>query len=134
MAFHTRDFGDATRVARGRCASHAGLSAEQQVAARYVQQGCTLLAERWRAGGGELDLILRDPDGVILFVEVKQSRTFDRALSHLSAAQARRHFATAEQYLYTLPDTVFTPSRLDVALVDAGGDIRIMENFFAGGL
>ena len=105
MAFHTRDFGDATRVARGRCAYQAGLSAEQQVAARYSEQGCTLLAERWRAGGGELELLLSDPDGVIIYVEVKQSGQFDIALSHQSEA-----------------------------LVDAGGDIRIMENFFAGGL
>ncbi|WP_299683977.1 YraN family protein [uncultured Tateyamaria sp.] len=134
MAFHARDFGDAARVARGQCAYHAGLSAEEQVAARYRAQGCVVLAERWRAGRGELDLVLRDAEGVIVFVEVKKSRTFDQALSHLSTAQARRLFATAEQYLCTLPDGVFTPSRLDVALVNAVGEICVHENFFAGGL
>lgn len=134
MAFHARDFGDAARVARGRCAYHSGLSAEAQVAAHYVAQGHVLLAERWRAGRGELDLVLRDPDGAIVFVEVKKSRTFDQALSHVSAAQARRLFATAEQFLATQPQGIFTPSRLDVALVDGTGDIQIHENFFAGGL
>ena len=134
MAFHSRDFGDATRVARGRCAYHAGLAAEDQVAARYEAQGCVLLAERWRAGGGELDLVLKDPDGVVVFVEVKKSRTFDQALLHLSAAQARRLFTAAEQFLGTLPQGVFTPSRFDVALVDATGAIQVHENFFAGGL
>ncbi len=134
MAFHDRNFSDAATVARGRCAYFAGQSAEAQVAAQYVARGYERIAERWRAGRGEIDLVLRSPDGVVVFVEVKKSRTFDQALSHLSAAQARRIFATAEQFLGTLPDGIFTPSRVDVALVDAVGKIKVCENFFAGGL
>ena len=134
MTFQPRDFEETTRVARGRCAYHAGLSAEAQVAARYVAAGCEVLAQRWRAGRGELDLVLRDRDGVIVFVEVKKSKTFDQALSHLSPAQTRRMFATAEQFLSTLPLGVFTPSRVDVALLNIAGEIQIHEGFFAGGL
>ncbi|WP_415919183.1 YraN family protein [Tateyamaria sp. SN6-1] len=121
-------------MARGRCAYHAGLSAEQQVAQRYVAAGYVVLAERWRRAGGEIDIVLEDADGLVIFVEVKKSKSFDQALSHLTHAQARRLFATAELYLEMLPQGPFTPSRVDVALVDAVGQVQIMENFFAGGL
>ena len=132
MAFHARDFGAATKVDRGRMAYHAGLSAEAQVARHYLDRGCTRLAERWRAGGGELDLVF-EQGGEIVFVEVKKSRCFDRALTSLSAAQVNRLFLTAEQFLGTQSRVSLTPSRFDVALVNDAGRVKIMENALAAG-
>ena len=44
----------------------------EAVAARYYQQrGCLLLAHDYRTRMGEIDLILREPDGTIVLCEVK---------------------------------------------------------------
>lgn len=40
--------------------------------AGYLQKrGCQVLERQWRCRYGELDLVVRDPDGTICFVEVK---------------------------------------------------------------
>ena len=132
MSFQPRNFDGGTRVNRGRTAYHAGLSAEAQVAAHYVRQGYTLLAERWRAGRGELDLVF-ERGGAVVFVEVKKSRSFERAVAQLGAAQVQRLLLTAEQFLGTRAEGALTPSRFDVALVDHVGRIETLENALAAG-
>lgn len=122
-----------TGTARGHMSYHAGLAAEDIVARHFEVQGGQIVERRWRGRAGEIDLILRGDDGVIL-VEVKQSRTFDSALAHVTPAQARRIYATGEEYLGTLPDGSLTNVRIDVALVDEQGTVRVIENAFGGDL
>ena len=44
----------------------------EAAAAQYLRKrGCQLLASQWRCRYGELDLVARDRDGTICFVEVK---------------------------------------------------------------
>ena len=44
----------------------------EAVAARYyLKQGCTLLVHNYRVKMGEIDLILLEPDGTLVFCEVK---------------------------------------------------------------
>ena len=64
----------------------------------------------------------------IIFIEVKKSRTFDQAALHLSPAQCRRIYATGSEYLANEPLGQDTPVRFDVALVDAMGQISVIEN------
>lgn len=108
----------------------AGLAGEDSVLRHYLRLGYLVLARRWRGLGGELDLVLGRNDGIV-FVEVKKSRCFDRALGALGMAQLHRIFQTAEQYLGTCPAGLNTPARLDVALVNASGEVRIIENAMA---
>ena len=122
-----------TGAARGHMSYHAGLAAEDIVARHFEAHGCQIVERRWRGRAGEIDLILRDDDGVVL-VEVKQSRTFDSALTHVTPAQARRIYATGEEFLGTLPDGSLTNVRIDVALVDERGAVRVVENAFGGDL
>mmetsp|Transcript_23333 Transcript_23333/g.40585 ORF Transcript_23333/g.40585 Transcript_23333/m.40585 type:complete len:142 (-) Transcript_23333:205-630(-) len=114
---------------RGRMAHHAGLSAEDQVARHFARRGQRILEHRWHGHRGEIDLIIAD-GATLVFVEVKQSRDFDTALSHIRPAQVRRLYATGEEYLGTLPNGSLMDVRFDVALVDASGAIRILENAF----
>ena len=135
MAYHSRDFHARTgaaldRADRGRMSYHAGLAAEACVADAYTARGHRLIAERWRGRRGEIDLVFADGDAVIL-VEVKKSRDFDTALSHVTPAQVARLYATAEEFIGTMPQGNLTDIRLDVALVDARGEISILENAFA---
>ena len=108
-----------------------GLAAEDAVARNYESRGATVLARRWRGAGGEIDLILRlGADAV--FVEVKASATTDAAAQALSDRQIGRLFATAEEFLGTLPTGQLTQTRFDVALVDSAGNVTILENALIG--
>lgn len=106
---------------------HAGLAAEDSVLRQYLQAGYCVLARRWRGLRGELDMVLGRGTAIV-FVEVKKSRNFGSASRLLGAAQLRRIYQTAEQYLATAPLGLNTPSRVDVALVDGFGQVEIIEN------
>lgn len=52
-----------------------GERAEAAAAVWLVSRGWTVLARRWRCAEGELDIVARDPDLVLVAVEVKLRRT-----------------------------------------------------------
>ncbi len=103
---------------------HSGLAAEGAVEAVY---GLPVAARRWRGTAGEIDLILRDGEGLI-FVEVKRARDFARAAERLTRAQGERIWATAAEFLAGEPRGQLTEARVDLALVDGVGRVRIIEN------
>lgn len=106
---------------------HAGMAAEGAVAAQYQGRGHAPAASRWRGTAGEIDLILRDGAGLI-FVEVKKARDFTRAAQRLSRAQMERIWATAAEFMAGEPRGQLTEARIDLALVDGIGRVRIIEN------
>jgi putative endonuclease len=106
---------------------HSGLAAEGAVAADYGRRGLPVVGRRWRGAVGEIDLIVRDGEGLI-FVEVKRARDFARAAERLTPAQAERIWATAAEFLAGEPRGQLTEARLDLALVDGVGRVRIIEN------
>ncbi|MBN9886971.1 YraN family protein [Salipiger abyssi] len=115
------------RAVRGSVGYHAGLSAEARIAQDYERRGYRVAQRRWRGQGGEIDLILHDGEGLI-FVEVKKSRSFDRALERLSQRQIARLLSAAEEFAGTQPRGSLTEMRFDVALMDGQGMIRVIEN------
>lgn len=116
----------------GQVAYHAGIAAEGRIAQDYERRGYAVAFTRWRGEAGEIDLIVRDGDGLI-FVEVKKSRSFARAAERVSAAQMARITRAAEEYLAGEPAGSLTDVRFDVALMDGQGAIRILENAFGHG-
>ncbi|MCO6384562.1 YraN family protein [Oceanicola sp. 502str15] len=110
---------------------HAGRMAEDTVALGYEARGGTIAERRWRGEGGEIDLIVETPDTVV-FVEVKQSSTFDRAAESISPRQVARIMAAASEYVGRYPAALSTPMRFDLALVNGRGEHRILENAFFG--
>lgn len=119
------------KSAQGLMNYHAGHAAESSVARHYEDRGIAICAQNWRGITGEIDLIGRNGD-VVVFVEVKQSRTHDLAASHLSQAQIGRIFATVDEFLAGEPKGLLTDVRIDLALVDGMGRIEVIENAFAG--
>lgn len=119
-----------TRAHAGSMAYHAGIAAEGRIAQDYARRGFPLVQERWRGKGGEIDLIVRDGDGLI-FIEVKQSRNFEHAAQRISRAQVRRIYSSAEEFLATQPRGNLTDVRFDVALVNGRGETQIIENAYA---
>lgn len=111
----------------GSLSYHAGLSAEDQVARDYEQRGLPVVERRWRGKGGEIDLIARDGMGFV-FIEVKKSRNHARAAERVSPKQVQRLYDAAAEFLGQCATGLDTAARFDVALVDAQGQIQILEN------
>lgn len=108
----------------------AGHAAEDAVASHYVRRGHALVAQCWRGSRGELDLVLRDGEGLIV-VEVKKARDFARAAARLSVAQLERIHGTVTEFVANEPRGQLTDVRFDLALVDATGQFEIRENVLA---
>jgi putative endonuclease len=120
-----------SRKARGLTNYLAGHAAEASVARHYEDRGIAICARNWRGISGEIDLIGRDGD-VVVFIEVKQSKTHDLAASHVSQGQIGRIFATVDEFVAGEPKGLLTNVRIDLALVDGLGRIEVVENAFAG--
>ncbi len=114
----------------GKTSYLSGLSAEEAVASRYARRGHAVAARRWRGSGGELDLVFRDGEGLIV-VEVKKARDFARAAARFTRAQLGRIAGSVSEFVATEPRGQLTDVRFDLALVDGTGRIRIMENLWA---
>ncbi|MGD9293251.1 MAG: YraN family protein [Roseobacter sp.] len=126
---------EAARVARehkGRTSYHAGQAAEQAVARAYLDRGCRMVAQRWRAAGGEIDLVFAHGDGFV-FVEVKKSRTCAQAAYQIRPRQTARILAAASAFVADQPAGQLTEMRFDAALVDSQGRIDIIENALSTG-
>jgi putative endonuclease len=119
-----------TRSDRGLRNHLAGHAAEVSVARHYENRGIPIAVRNWRGSGGEIDLVGRDGDQVIV-VEVKHSKTHALAASHVTQAQVARIFQTVEEFLGTEPLGSLTDVRIDLALVDGKGRIEVIENAFA---
>ncbi|WP_162570313.1 YraN family protein [Variovorax sp. SRS16] len=100
-----------------------GDAAEDAALAHLLAAGLTLRARNYRTpgrGGGEIDLIMRDPkDGTLVFVEVRHraGTTHGGAAGSITGVKQRRIVFAARHYLSRLP--ALPPCRFDVVLVEA---------------
>ncbi|TNF21749.1 MAG: hypothetical protein EP318_05585 [Rhodobacteraceae bacterium] len=126
LDFHATGVG-AARARRGTRNRLAGAAAEEAIARVYRDAGHRVLERRWRGRGGEIDLILQDRDGTLVFAEVKKGRDFAGALARISPAQVARIHAAAEEYLGSCPQGLLSDIRFDAALMDGTGRVEIHE-------
>ena len=110
--------------------------AAEDAALRHLQAaGLRLLARNYRTpgrGGGEIDLILREPGGTLVFAEVRQrtSSTHGGAAASVSATKQRRIIFAARHYLMRLGAP--PPCRFDVVVVEPAGLQWLQGAFDAG--
>jgi Holliday junction resolvase-like predicted endonuclease len=99
-----------------------GRRAERAVAGWLTREGWRILDLRWRASGGELDLVCLDPAGVLVGVEVKLRRTGRTGSGAESVDRRRVGRLRAALAAYAAGGTVVHRGiRLDlVTLVPAG--------------
>ena len=84
-----------------------GEDGESRALAHLLSQGLTLVQRNYRvaagphARGGEIDLIVRERDGTLVFVEVKSRQTgrFGGAAASVSVAKQRSVIFAARCYL-----------------------------------
>ena len=112
------------KVTTAATTKQAGDAAEDRVLAHLLDGGLKLLARNYRTpgrGGGEIDLVMREPGGTLVFIEVRQraSRSFGGAAASVGHAKRQRIIFAARHYLMRLPAP--PPCRFDVVSVDAEG-------------
>ena len=94
----------------------------EALARAYLQrQGLRWVSSKFRSpgrGGGEIDLIMRDADGTLVFVEVRQRsrHDFGGAAASISGGKRSRIIFAARHYLMRLPSP--PPCRFDVVLIE----------------
>ena len=101
-----------------------GNAAEDQALAHLQAAGLQLVVRNYRTpgrGGGEIDLVMRERDGTLVFVEVRSraGSAFGGAGASISAIKQQRIIFVALHYLLRLPSP--PPCRFDVVLVEGGG-------------
>lgn len=98
-----------------------GNAAEDLALAHLQAAGLRLVRRNFRTpgrGGGEIDLIMREADGTLVFVEVRQraSARAGGAAASVTAAKQRRIVFAARHFL--LPYRSEPPCRFDVVVID----------------
>ena len=91
----------------------------QKQAERHLRRRhCRTIARNWAADCGELDLVVCDEDGMLVFVEVKtrRSEAYVPAVAAVNMKKQRKIARTAKRFLtqYKLSDR---PLRFDVITV-----------------
>ncbi len=113
----------------------AGDAAEDRALAHLCEAGLRLVQRNYRTpgrGGGEIDLVMREPGGTLVFVEVRRraGQAFGGAAASVGTAKQRRIIFAARHYLMRLPSP--PPCRFDVVCVEAGRIEWLQAAFDAG--
>ena len=112
------------KAPRGQVTTKAAGDAAELVAQAHLRMsGLQLLETNYQTpgrGGGEIDLIMKDADGTLVFIEVRQraSQFHGGAGASISTVKQKRIVFAARHYLMrfkTLP-----PCRFDVVLIHGG--------------
>jgi putative endonuclease len=111
-------------VTKGPTTKSVGDAGEAAALAHLLGQGLRLVERNYRvargphARGGEVDLILREPDGTLVFVEVRRraGATHGGAAASVGFAKQRSLVLAAQHYLLRFASP--PPCRFDVVAID----------------
>ncbi|MDP2218975.1 MAG: YraN family protein [Hydrogenophaga sp.] len=97
-----------------------GDAAENLALAHLQRHGLTLVQRNFKTpgrGGGEVDLIMREPDGTLVFVEVRQRASTRQggAGASITATKHRRSVLAARHFLLRFGSE--PPCRFDAVLI-----------------
>jgi putative endonuclease len=109
-----------------------GDAAEDRALQHLQGKGLKLLQRNYRTpgrGGGEIDLIMRDAEGTLVFIEVRKraSAKHGGAIASVTFVKQRRIVFAAQHYLLKLSQ--MPPCRFDVIAVE-GDDLQWFKAAF----
>ena len=98
--------------------------AEQQALLHLQQAGLRLLERNYRTpgrGGGEIDLVMMEPDGTVVFVEVRRRASVSHggATASVGLTKQKHIIFAARHFLLRQPS--LPPCRFDVVALDPSG-------------
>lgn len=98
------------------------------------RQRLRLVARNVSCRGGEIDLVMRDRDGALVFVEVRARAggRFGGAVASISAHKQRRLLLAAQYFLARRADAT-SVCRFDVVAFEAGRLVWLRDAFRADG-
>lgn len=109
-----------------------GRQGEMDAAEHAMRHGYALICRNYRTRYGEIDLILRSPEGELVFTEVK-SRTstfFGYPESAVDGRKRRHIIRSAFQYLQeNYPDDEDIPWRVDIIAIIYASDRKTIQDF-----
>ncbi|MEQ1636398.1 MAG: YraN family protein [Methylococcales bacterium] len=106
-----------------------GEQSEQRACDFLVAQGLVQVARNYRCRYGELDLIMRDQQSlVIVEVRYRQSDTYGSALESITARKQSRIIAATQCYLAVHPQSVAI--RFDVIAISGNNHLEWIQNAF----
>jgi putative endonuclease len=106
-----------------------GDSGEERALEYLTARGLMLVQRNFKTpgrGGGEVDLIMRAPDGTLVFVEVRQRKSarFGGAAASISHTKRRRIIFAAQHFISRLPR--IPPCRFDVITLEGEGQDMVV--------
>lgn len=116
---------------------HAPMKGEREetLALRYLEaRGLSLIDRNVRARGGELDLVMRDREAlVIVEVRKRSHKGFGNAAESVDARKRARIVLAAQSLLAQRPELARLPARFDVIALDAADRIEWIQAAFDAG-
>ena len=120
-----------SRLARRQAAIRRGRRGEWLASLALMLKGYRIVARRYRTRLGEIDLIARRGD-LVLIVEVKVRPTLVQAMEAIGRVSERRIDAAADLWLMRQPDHALLSLRFDmVAVLPRRWPVHV-ENVFHG--
>ncbi len=101
-----------------------GDAAEDEALLFLQQQGLRLVCRNYRTpgrGGGEIDLIVRDRDGTLVFVEVRRRKSISHGSAAASVGRTKQARIVLAARHYLLRVRTLPPCRFDVIEVTPEG-------------
>lgn len=109
----------------------SGLHGEAMAEQYLCQQGMKVIARRYRAADGEIDLIM-EAENVLVFVEVKARPTARAGMGLMSVTAAKqRRMTHAAMHFLVEREYMGHPVRFDVVEITRDGILHIPNAFMA---
>lgn len=111
-----------------------GAGAEDLALAYLQKQGLKLLLRNYRARGGEIDLVMRDANAlVVVEVRKRSSAKFGSAAESVDARKRARIVLAARWLLAQRADLAKLAARFDVVTLDADDRVEWIKAAFDAG-
>lgn len=110
-----------------------GLEAEKRAQQYLVAQGLTIVARNYQIKLGEIDLIMKEPDDTLVFIEVKHriDSSYGHPLAFITPTKQRRIIKTAQYFLQKQYPKALPACRFDaIGLVGNTQEITWIKNAF----
>jgi putative endonuclease len=110
-----------------------GADAEDLALRHLLRQGLKTVARNWRCRGGEIDLVMREGETLVIAeVRKRSSEAFGGAAASVDARKRGRIIHATQLFLAEHPQFGDAPLRFDVLTLDQANSIQWLKAAFDG--